>query len=236
MTVHKDRSNHTAGRHTGLFFCTLTICLMATMAFAQNEVDSGYQYDPENAKDINYLCAGCHGEFGQGGGDGEYPRLAGLPEKYLARQLRAFITKTRHSIVMLTYANERELPEADLLDISRYHSELQLLTKMPKVAPNTDSYQILLIAQKVVNVARYEGDFELGESIYNRACKKCHGPAGVGRGSTPQLAGQFTDYLRIQIEQFRSRERINKKMDRYLDPLTPEEIESVLAYLSIADD
>jgi cytochrome c553 len=236
MTDHKDRPNRAAQWHTSLFLCTLITCLMATTAFAQAEAESSYQYDAENAEDINYLCAGCHGEFGQGGGDGEYPRLAGLPEKYLAKQLRAFINKTRHSIVMLTYANEREMPEADLLDISRYHSELQLLTKMPDVAPDTDSYQILLIAQRVVNVARFDGDFENGELIYNRACKRCHGLKGVGRGSTPQLAGQFTDYLRIQIEQFRSRERINKKMDKYLDPLTPEEIESVLAYLSIADD
>ena len=38
-----------------------------------------YEYDPENGEEINELCAGCHGEFGQGGKEGEYPRLAGQP-------------------------------------------------------------------------------------------------------------------------------------------------------------
>ena len=30
-----------------------------------------------NGEEINEVCAGCHGEFGQGEKDGEYPRLAG---------------------------------------------------------------------------------------------------------------------------------------------------------------
>ncbi len=48
-----------------------------------------HDYDPDNGQDINELCAGCHGETGEGGGDGEYPRLAGLPAKYLAGQMWA---------------------------------------------------------------------------------------------------------------------------------------------------
>jgi len=195
-----------------------------------------YAYDRQNAEDINELCAGCHGEFGEGGGDGEYPRLAGLPAKYLEKQLRAFKNKERHSIAMAMYATDRELPEADLLDISIYHSELELLTKMPDVASDMDAYQRLLIARRVMNVPRYEGDTDSGRDLYNRKCKKCHGAEGKGRGSIPQLAGQYTVYLRLQIELYRSGERKNEKMDRYLRPLTQEDIENLLAYLSIADD
>jgi cytochrome c553 len=31
----------------------------------------------EKGKEINTTCAGCHGEAGQGGSKGEYPRIAG---------------------------------------------------------------------------------------------------------------------------------------------------------------
>ena len=33
--------------------------------------------DTERAQELMGICATCHGEFGQGGSRGEYPRLAG---------------------------------------------------------------------------------------------------------------------------------------------------------------
>ncbi len=198
--------------------------------------ESIHDYDPENARDINELCAGCHGEFGEGGGDGEYPRLAGLPEKYLVDQLRAFKSKERQSLTMGIWATDRELPEPDLLDISRYLSEVELFETMPDFAPGTSSYEKLLISKRVKNVARYEGDFAEGESIYRKQCRKCHGKEGKGQGSRPFLTGQDTEYLRRQIVLFRNGERSGKEMASYLDELTADQIENLLAYLSIADD
>lgn len=66
----------------------------ATASFAQTDV--AYKYDPENGEEINELCAGCHGEYGEGGG-GEYPRLADMPARYLINQLQAFQTGIRKS-------------------------------------------------------------------------------------------------------------------------------------------
>jgi len=195
-----------------------------------------HEYDAENAEDINRLCAGCHGEFGEGGGDGEYPRLAGLPVEYLKNQLRAFKSGERRSIAMAMYATDRELPEPDLLDISTYHAELELQSRMPDVAPDLDAYQRLLIAKRVLNIARLDGDFAAGEALYLRQCRKCHGAAGEGRASTPQLQGQHTSYLRTQIDKFRAGERKNHKMEPYLQPLVRGDIENLLAYLSVADD
>ena len=64
----------------------------------------------------------------------------------------------------------------------------------------------------------------------------CHGKDGGGRGKFPQLAGQYSDYIRLQIEDFRSGKRINKQMDKYLVGLTEEHIDNLLAYLSVVDD
>jgi cytochrome c553 len=44
-----------------------------------------WEYDPENAQEILGTCAGCHGNNGQGGGDGTYPRLAGMRAEYIAK-------------------------------------------------------------------------------------------------------------------------------------------------------
>ncbi len=195
-----------------------------------------HQYDPDNGEEIMELCAGCHGEFGQGGGGGEYPRLAGLPARYLAQQMRQFKDRTRENMAMAPYATERELPEADLMDISIYLSELELPSRMPAIDPDLDSLEKLLLAQRVFNVPRLEGDAERGEEVYNGQCKRCHGPAGVGRGSTPQLAGQYSDYLRLQLLDFKSGKRPSRKMQKYAKPLLEADIEALLVYLSRADD
>ena len=58
---------------TAIRFVTLFgLCLSLTAG-------SAYAIDMENGEEINEVCAGCHGEFGQGGKAGEYPRLAGMP-------------------------------------------------------------------------------------------------------------------------------------------------------------
>ena len=38
--------------------------------------------DLQNGEEINEVCAGCHGDLGQGGKEGEYPRLAGQPAAF----------------------------------------------------------------------------------------------------------------------------------------------------------
>lgn len=208
--------------------------LASAGAGAQNLEE--HDYDARNGAEINRLCAGCHGEFGEGSGDGEYPRLAGLPAKYLVEQILAFRTRERTSTAMEMYATERELPEDDLLDIARYLSEIELLELMPPVDPDLAAYEKLLIASRVLNIPSHPGDVEAGAALYASGCKKCHGKEGRGRGSRPALAGQHSLYLERQIEKFRAGERDPGRMGRSLAPLTETDVENLLAYLSTVDD
>ncbi|MCP4004581.1 MAG: c-type cytochrome [bacterium] len=203
---------------------------------AASASSSTWKYDAGNARDILETCAACHGKSGEGGKQGAYPRLAGLNEVYLARQLRAFKTRSRINIPMYPYATERELPPDDVLDIARYLSQIELTTQMPVLDPKMGAYERLKIAQAVFNVPGVKGDIAQGAEIYQEECGECHGDEGWGDEDTPQLAGQHTYYLRVQIEKYRTGKRGSDDMDGLFDELNAGDLENLFAYLASRDD
>jgi cytochrome c553 len=215
--------------------CAATVPAPAP-APAESPSGRSWTYDPENAEEILATCAGCHGKNAAGGGQGEYPRLAGLDERYIIRQLRAFESRQRINIPMYSYATKRELPEDDVLDIARLVSQIELPTKPAPPDAEMSSYQRLLAAQAVFNVPRVDGDIERGFDLYDEECSDCHGEQGWGEDDTPQLAGQYTDYLRRQIQAFRSGRRINEDMDGVFDGIDANDLEDIFAFLASRDD
>ncbi len=208
--------------------------------------------DIEYAEEINGTCAGCHGEFGEGTSDGEYPRLAGLDAAYLAQQLRKFKTRDRLNIPMTPYTTERELPEEDVVLIASYLSQIDLPSKLPPIDEEKefDALARLKASGRVMNIARYPGDIEKGRQFYQKECAGCHGEVGQGKaargkaspGKTnmniPQLAGQYSVYITRQIKKFRIGERLHddpRDADVFKS-FSDVEIDNLLAYLSILDD
>jgi cytochrome c553 len=194
-----------------------------------------WEYDPENAQDVLETCAGCHGRNGDGGKDGTYPRLAGLKEEYIAKQLRAFKERERANIPMYPYATERELPESDIRDIARLLSEIELPTEMPPPDAPMTALERLRAAQAVFDVPRVDGDVERGADLYVEECSDCHGPEGWGEDDAPQIAGQYTEYLRRQIASFQSGERLNEDMEGVFEELDERDLQDIFAYLSERD-
>ena len=197
--------------------------------------------DLELGEEINETCAGCHGEYGQGSIDGEYPRLAGLAAEYIARQLRLFKQRQRLNIPMLPYTNERELPEEDLISIAAYLASIQLPTKLPPInEAEFDALARLQASKKVVNIATYPGDVESGRTFYKKECASCHGRDGYGddKNYVPQLAGQYSRYLLKQVENIRAAERFHDEADDagIFREYTDDEIAAMLAYLATLDD
>ena len=195
-------------------------------------------------RDINGVCAGCHGEFGQGGKHGEYPRIAGLPLGYIYKQVKLFQQNARPTLPMLEHVHERQLSDQEILDISAFIEKIELPTKLPPVdenAPGFNAYQRLLDSKKVVQIAAYEGDTASGERLYNKECRSCHGKDGWGdpKDAVPQLAGQYTEYLLRQVNKYIKKIRIHDEdapEDELLAAFTPDEIRDILAYLSTVDD
>lgn len=218
---------------------------LATVAFAVSGITTSYayEYDADNGEEINELCAGCHGEFGQGGKDGQYPRLAGQPAPFLSRQMHLFRDRKRPNMPMLEYVDVRQFPDDEIADISTYLSQLKLASKLSplKEGPEFDSFARLQETKRVLNIARAPGDVEQGRKIYNRECRSCHGREGGGdqKKAVPMLAGQYTSYLQRQVAKYLKGIRIHDAeapRDELLAEFTPQELEDIFAYLSAVDD
>jgi cytochrome c553 len=77
-----------------------------------------------------------------------------------------------------------------------------------------------------------KGDVQRGEQL-SRGCVMCHGTNGISSVSIyPSLAGKKEPYLAMQLNAFRSGERINMIMAPHAQNLTDEGIADLSAYFA----
>jgi cytochrome c553 len=194
--------------------------------------------EEDKGKEINGVCAACHGEYGQGGKRGEYPRIAGQRAAYLKDQLKSFRARKRINIPMYPYTQERELPDEDIEAVSEYLARIQLPTRPPEFKDSDDALTRLLAMEKVMIVPRAEGNLENGKVIYQKECYSCHGRDGRGRGKFPMLVGQYTNYLKKQADAYVKGERPHDEEGTtgILNKLSEKDIQDILAYLTSIQD
>jgi len=245
-TDHKEVSLRIIGVFVKTIFLLLAGLMLAPSVIAADKpavkaAAPAIKPDMEAGRQINGVCAACHGDSGQGGKKGEYPRLAGQQVKYLAEQLHKFKARKRINIPMFPYTEERELPDEDIVHIAAYLSAIKLETDLPVFKDTDDALTRLLAVEKVLNIPRSEGDVEAGARLYKTECASCHGVKGMGKRDAPLLAGQYTSYLKRQIDKFVKGERIHDEdvKDRSketMNLLKPDEIRDILAFLTTLDD
>jgi len=122
--------------------------------------------DLEAGRQINGVCAACHGPLGAGGKKGEYPRLAGLSMSYVMDQLIKFKARKRINLPMFPYTLERELSDEDITHISAYLASIKLDTTMPIFKDTDDALARLQAVDRDFNVPRAEGDADAGAKLY----------------------------------------------------------------------
>lgn len=173
----------------------------------------------EKGKQLSASCAGCHGADGNSMAP-TFPKLAGLGERYIVKQLKDFKSGARNNPIMLGMV--AGLNEEQMADLGAYYS-----------------------AQKASNGAVAKDKVELGERIFKAgnaatgvpACLACHGPAGAGVAAAgfPRLAGQHADYIKAQLNAFQDDVRTNdgdsKMMRDIAGRMSKKEIEAVSAYV-----
>ena len=144
-------------------------------------------------------CARCHGLDGLGRGNAAFPRLAGQKRQYLLLALRAYRDSARHSGIMEPIA--RSLSEDERIQLAGYYSSLTLAAPASSGSAGSEAD---------------EGSIARGESIARTgiplkgvpSCMDCHGPGPHRRNAAyPDLAGQYGDYIVLQLELFASGRR-----------------------------
>jgi cytochrome c553 len=164
-----------------------------------------------------WSCASCHGE--QGEGAGITPRLAGLSQDYLAKQLHDFASGERLHESMHYVA--RELQQQDITELAAYYAALPV----PEVTlPPSDA-----------DLVRGRLLFEKGDWKLNvPACVSCHGVQGEGVGAAfPPLAAQQPEYLFSQLAAWKGGHRHNSPqalMDDIASRLSYEDLYAVSYY------
>jgi cytochrome c553 len=208
------------------FAALFLLCLFAGPTLHAADLDKG--------KEINGTCAACHGDNGQGGKKGEYPRIAGQRPAYIENQLKSFRARTRVNIPMFPYTQEREMSDEDIKDIAAYLATIELPAKMPTYTGQEDALTKLLMAEKVMIIPRAEGNLENGEALYQKLCAACHAKSGKGRGMFPMLVGQYTNYLKRQVDLYLKGDRPHDEegLEGRLNALKASDIQDILAYLT----
>jgi cytochrome c553 len=199
---------------------TLVAALAATSAFANEPAAApASKGDPKAAENIvNQVCAGCHAVDGNSTVAAN-PKLAGLNAEYIDKQLTNFKSGDRKNAIMSGMV--ASLSPQDMLNLAAYYS-----AQKPK--PDTSKDQALaLLGQKI-----FRGGVQ-GAGV--PACASCHGPQGMGIPvQFPRLAGQHSDYIYTQLNNFRLETRANdgaKMMRTIAAKMTDADMKAVAAYI-----
>jgi cytochrome c553 len=162
------------------------------------------------------VCAACHGVDGNSA-DPTFPKLAGMDQEYLLRQLKAFSSGKRRDERMVDIL--ATVDPDDFAGLASYYGQMK-----PMPGQVTDA----ALAAKGKAVFD-DGNTDTGVP----ACAGCHQPDGRGNARFPRLAGQHQGYLLKQLAEYRSgRRATDPLMTAVGKRLTDEEAKALAEYIA----
>jgi cytochrome c553 len=180
---------------TGLFSILFILSLSDVFA----EVSVGEQ--------VYQHCKACHGPKGLGSKDGKYPRIAGLPQYYVEKQLGDFKNRKRLNKPMIPVFNNWRFNQEVMAAVAAYITQLPLdELAIPDYEPAAD-----ILAQ-----------FDSREEMVQ-----------VGEDLFEDCIHQYPAYLRKQLGDFASGRRSHENSESLFGELAPDEVEALLAYLAV---
>src|SRR5580692_11869322 len=197
------------GIRVGLISVFAAGAALVATAFAQAAADpSTLKGDPVHGKAISYTCLGCHGVDGYRNAYPNYsvPKLVGQHPEYIIAALQEYKGDQRSHVTM--HAQASELSDQDMADIAAYFSGTVLTVgPVPADAPP---------APAAVAV-----------------CAACHGATGVSLvANYPILAGQYRDYLRREIAEYKDGGRKNPIMSAMSATIKDSDVDALAEYFS----
>jgi cytochrome c553 len=185
---------------------------------------AGLAAAPDPAGDVAASCARCHGVAGNGRGNAAFPKLAGQKPEYFLLAMSAYASSRRNSGIMEPIA--AALSEAQWRALADHYAGL----------PDGPAIE----AGAAASIERGREIATVGIPAKDvPSCADCHGPEGQRRNAAyPLLAGQYADYLIVQLEQFAAGHRGGSEYAHLMQEVAPRmsraDMEAVAAYYAAA--
>ncbi len=194
----------------------LRLCLRAAAALAASLVPSlpfapAFAQAPPAKPPQAEICDACHGPNGNAVIP-ENPNLAGQTWRYIYIQLKDFSEGRRTDPVMTPIS--KVLPRDEMIALGNWYAAQKPATNQFKA----DSAK--------VNAGRKVSDAVL--------CPMCHGGGFVGQNEVPRVAGQYPEYIRKQLQDFKAKRRTNDagNMTSVAHTLSDSDIENLSHYIA----
>lgn len=186
-------------------------------------------------------CARCHGVDGRGRGLGAFPVLANQSETYLWASLKAYAKGQRNSGIMQPIA--ANLSDETMRALAEHYANLDPPAGRPKRAAMGND----LVEKPDGAVVATSGTQATahGQAIAQKgipakgvpSCIHCHGPRkGPRNPYYPKIAGQYADYLALQLALFKTGQRGGTPyahiMHAVAEELTEDQIGDLALYYS----
>jgi cytochrome c553 len=201
-------------KHSLLIPAVLGICLISTTALAAG----GDDQTTAAASTVIKVCQNCHGPNGNST-SATFPRLNGQQADYIVAQLKNFRDHSRNDPHAMAYmwGMASQLSDPTITGVAKYLASQKPTEAQTGGALASEGRKIYMTGVAAHNVP---------------ACAACHGDHGQGNSVMPRLAGQHANYLKSQLEDFRSLVRANDIMHANTKDMTDSEIEAVVSYLA----
>ena len=169
------------------------------------------QDDPAAARKLAQPCFACHGPEGNST-QAQYPILAGQTWRYIYIELKDFKEGRRSDPLMTPMA--ANLSRDDMVALGNYFAAQK---------PKPIAFQ--------ADPAKVEAGRKTSDAVL---CPMCHLGGFVGQNEIPRVAGQWPEYVKKQLHDFKAKKRTNDggNMTSVAGTLSEADIENLAHYLA----
>ena len=156
-------------------------------------------------------CFACHGPDGNSA-NSAYPILAGQSWRYIYIQLKDFKEGRRSDPSKTPIV--ADLSRDDMIAMGQFFAA----QKPAPIKFNADG-------------AKVDAGRNISDAVL---CPMCHGGGFVGQNEIPRVAGQYPEYIRKQLQDFKAKRRTNDagNMTSVAHTLSDEDIENLSHYIA----
>lgn len=156
---------------------------------------------------LSNTCGGCHGTNGASVGP-SMPILGGQPAEYIVESMKKFKSGERPSSIMGRLA--KAYTDDDFKAMGEFFGEKKFIRHKQDVD-----------AAKVAK----------GKRVHEENCKKCHQEGGRESEDGGVIAGQWKEYLQINVSDFQSKKRpMPKKMAEKFEGLSQDDLDALINF------